>query len=284
MKPTKEQLSIKPFAQRLSTLMKNENGISPLKRKVTQEELANEFEKNGISIKRQTISLYTKGVASPNMEKFKIIADYFDVSYDFLLGESDAIKRGNVNIAEQLGLTDGAISFLEACTGSNIENRTTELISMMGETYGKYNLMIINKLLSKKSHLLLMPIIIYIKSVIRKEKNLRILKVIEDENKKSEVEDVLNLTRKLGIKPEKMSYFKFLYGSEIARDLKYKEVIDESKYQDWRIAEGYKELIVGVVSEILRNPETKGIVEEYEKEKKEQDEYFEGRKNELQNN
>jgi transcriptional regulator with XRE-family HTH domain len=102
----------KPFAKRLRALMNNEHGISPLGRKLTQAELAEALSNAGFPTKRQTISLYINGTTAPDMEKFKAIADYFGVSYDYLLGASDSLNRENIDISAKTGLTDAAIQTL----------------------------------------------------------------------------------------------------------------------------------------------------------------------------
>jgi len=119
-KITDEQIN-KPFANRLRLLMENEDGQSPLGRKVTQTELSQAFADNGTPVTRQTISLYVNGNTTPDIDKFKFIADFFGVSYDFLLGESDSKKRANIEISKQLGLDDDAIYNLQRLV-ANINN------------------------------------------------------------------------------------------------------------------------------------------------------------------
>lgn len=101
------------FSERLDELMNNKYNISPLKRKITQAELADEICNKGIPIKRQTISLYINGKAMPDLEKFKIIADFFRVPYEYLFGTSEVIDRDNVQIANELGLKEEAIEVLK---------------------------------------------------------------------------------------------------------------------------------------------------------------------------
>ncbi len=108
-KITDENNYNKAFPSRLRALLDNDNNICPLGRKVTQVELAQAFHDNGIPITRQTISLYANGDTTPDIEKFKFIADYFKVSYDFLLGASDAINRDNIQICNELGISEKAI-------------------------------------------------------------------------------------------------------------------------------------------------------------------------------
>ena len=91
------------FPQNLSALMK-EYGLS-------QQDLA-----SALGIKRQTISLYTSGQSSPDIGRLKKIAEYFNVSSDWLLGLSEAKSR-NEDIQQAMittGLSEKAISILQA--------------------------------------------------------------------------------------------------------------------------------------------------------------------------
>jgi transcriptional regulator with XRE-family HTH domain len=104
----------KPFPTRFRALLENKDDVSPLKREVTQTELAKAFVENGTPVTRQTISLYANGGTSPDIEKFKFIADFFNVSYDYLLGESESVKREYIDFAKKTGLSDEAISLLSS--------------------------------------------------------------------------------------------------------------------------------------------------------------------------
>ena len=100
------------FAKRLPTLLNNEDNASSLGREVTQTKLSKAFSDNGITFARQTISLCANGDSIPDIEKFKFIANFFGVSYDYLLGASDSMKRENIDIAERTGLLDVVIDTL----------------------------------------------------------------------------------------------------------------------------------------------------------------------------
>lgn len=50
---------------------------------------------------------------SPNFETICVIADYFNVSTDYLLGRSVAKNPENEDISKRIGLTDGAVYVLE---------------------------------------------------------------------------------------------------------------------------------------------------------------------------
>ena len=134
----------RPFAKQLRSLVDNKDGISPLGRKVKQEEIAKAICEKGIPIKRQTVSLYLNGKALPDLDKFKTIADFFGVSYDYLLGESKSIKRENIDIEKITGLSDSAIHFL-----TNMKKLQT--IHERQHDTSLDVLVIINKLLSENN-------------------------------------------------------------------------------------------------------------------------------------
>lgn len=87
------------FPRALRALMENKDDISPLKRKVTQAELARH-----LRITRQAVSAYTLGTSVPDMLKFKAIADFFKVSYGYLLGTTSIIQDDHKNFVELAGL------------------------------------------------------------------------------------------------------------------------------------------------------------------------------------
>ena len=89
------------FAQRLRALMKE--------RSVTQDILA---EKAGCS--RQAVSQYMDGSSAPNVDKLLSIAEFFDVSADYLLGRTNAetTDKDLRFICEYTGLSENAISTL----------------------------------------------------------------------------------------------------------------------------------------------------------------------------
>jgi transcriptional regulator with XRE-family HTH domain len=89
----------KPFPTRLRGLMDDT--------KTTQAALA-----GVVGMTRQGIALYASGQTTPDIETFVKIADFFGVSYEYLLGKSNAKKRENVDIHERTGLSDDAIESL----------------------------------------------------------------------------------------------------------------------------------------------------------------------------
>lgn len=89
----------KPLPKALRRLMSETNTTQPMLAK-------------SIGVTRQTVSLYCTGQSAPDIETFDKIADYFDVTYDFLLGKSESKKRENVDIHKRTGLSDKAIEIL----------------------------------------------------------------------------------------------------------------------------------------------------------------------------
>lgn len=67
---------IKTFGERLKELR--------LDRKLNQTDLGKIF-----NIAQVTISSWERGNSSPSIEELKMIADYFEVTTDFLLGRED---------------------------------------------------------------------------------------------------------------------------------------------------------------------------------------------------
>ena len=75
----------------------------------TQQQLA-----EAIGCSRQTVSLYANGNASPDAEKLKLIADFFHVSTDYLLGRTNT-KTQNADlraICDYTGLSEDSVDTL----------------------------------------------------------------------------------------------------------------------------------------------------------------------------
>lgn len=69
------------FCERLRTLRLSQN--------LTLEQLANE-----LNLVKQTIGNWEKGVRTPSLEASIVLAEFFNVSLDYLVGLSDNPKRG----------------------------------------------------------------------------------------------------------------------------------------------------------------------------------------------
>lgn len=92
------------FPSRLSEIMKE--------RQVSQEKLA-----NALGVKRQTVSLYKTGQSSPNAEQLRKIAEFFEVSTDWLLGRAGSVKAIDVDVriaAQYTGLSEEATKILHS--------------------------------------------------------------------------------------------------------------------------------------------------------------------------
>lgn len=81
------------FSTKLIKLRKS-NGLS-------QEELANK-----INVSRQTVSKWELGVTTPDMEKIKLISDYFGISVDELISETNNNESEYINNKEFIGVDE----------------------------------------------------------------------------------------------------------------------------------------------------------------------------------
>lgn len=84
-----------------------------LMKKTTQAELAGYLSKT-----RQAITYYCDGSSSPDWETLVKIADYFDVSTDWLLGRAPDPARTPC-AAEELGLSAETINLIKKCESIN---------------------------------------------------------------------------------------------------------------------------------------------------------------------
>jgi transcriptional regulator with XRE-family HTH domain len=93
------------FAERLGILLdSNHSG-----KKTTQKELADK-----IKTTRQTVSEYRNGTSIPNADKLKSIAEFFDVSADYLIGITDepTKDRDLQAVYDKIGLSSTSINEL----------------------------------------------------------------------------------------------------------------------------------------------------------------------------
>ena len=101
-RPKKEKNMNSPIAVRLRELSEG----------MTHQEIA-----DGVGISRQTVGQFLLGNTQPDIETLGKLADYFQVSTDYLLCRTE-IKNPNeidINISEQTGLSDESISRLKEC-------------------------------------------------------------------------------------------------------------------------------------------------------------------------
>lgn len=84
------------FPKRLKEL-RTEKGIS-------QRKLA-----DALGLSNRSISVYEQGVTEPSIKTLVNIANYFDVTVDYLIGNSDSRSGQNESLINELGLSDKAI-------------------------------------------------------------------------------------------------------------------------------------------------------------------------------
>lgn len=104
----------RPFAVRLRLLLENYN--------ISQKDLAER-----IGVTRQAINTYTLGTTVPDIDRLVQIADFFNVSYDYLLGKSLSEKRENIGIVNELGLSDEAIQTLKHYRQLQLEGQSDKI-------------------------------------------------------------------------------------------------------------------------------------------------------------
>ena len=100
---------LKPFPSRLRILMSESS--------VTQQTLA-----ECIGVSRQSVSCYCDGSTYPDWETIVNIADYFQVSTDWLLGRSEvrSIDLNIKKVCEYTGLSENAVFILNDCKDLDI--------------------------------------------------------------------------------------------------------------------------------------------------------------------
>lgn len=97
-------------AERLDDLRK------PKGKTISLKQLSLEIkEKTGVCISATQLNKYEKTGKTDimNVENMMAIADYYEVSYDYLLGYSEAKKRENIDIQKKTGLSEEAIKQLQ---------------------------------------------------------------------------------------------------------------------------------------------------------------------------
>jgi len=99
-----------PFASRLRGLLEAPG--------MNQSKLADH-----IGVTRQAISTWSLGISLPDIEKFGLIADFFGVSTEYLLGRTDVSKPDATKqaIAEYLCLSEAAIDEIRRLQSIHLE-------------------------------------------------------------------------------------------------------------------------------------------------------------------
>lgn len=105
-----------PFPVALRALMSE-------KPTTTQEKIAEITGKT-----RQTVSQYVHGISEPGYDTLIKIADYFDVSVDYLLGRTKD-RRKVVSSYDQLGLSEESITLLRLAHNAQADNAGIEELS-----------------------------------------------------------------------------------------------------------------------------------------------------------
>lgn len=127
-----------PFPSRLYKLMKETQ--------TTQRELA-----LAIGVRPQTVSLYVQGQSFPDVNGLARIANYFSISADYLIGNSEMPNTDLTmqDIHKITGLSAGAICKLQNIYGKNRKTAFSDIISLLIEdSNAEYYLSIIGELIS----------------------------------------------------------------------------------------------------------------------------------------
>lgn len=90
-----------PFPKRLSQLMVDYNA--------SQQAVA-----DAVGVSRQAVAQWKEGKTIPDMNNFQKLAAYFQVPYEYLLGDTESRTQENVALSDSLGLSDEAIDHLRA--------------------------------------------------------------------------------------------------------------------------------------------------------------------------
>ena len=114
----------KSFSMALSTLMRETE--------TTQAALA-----DYLGITRQSVSQYMVGKTIPDIYILKQIAKYFNVTYEYLLGETQSKQKENIEINQKIGFNDKVINALVNVTkqtgvGYNVINDFLDDIGTFG--------------------------------------------------------------------------------------------------------------------------------------------------------
>ncbi|MED9903574.1 MAG: helix-turn-helix transcriptional regulator [Lachnospiraceae bacterium] len=105
------------FAQRLKQLR--------TERQVSQSELA-----TVLNISNRTISMYEQGNSEPNVETLIKIANYFNVTTDYLIGLSEGKTTDLQKLYEEIGLSEASIDYLKMLTTFKNEHSNPTVLKL----------------------------------------------------------------------------------------------------------------------------------------------------------
>lgn len=89
----------------------------------TEKELSLRDLSKVLDISYSSLGKYERGEQQPSFETLSKIANYFNVSIDYLLGNSDGRIISDQELYDRLGLTDEAICSLEHLSNLSKENK-----------------------------------------------------------------------------------------------------------------------------------------------------------------
>jgi transcriptional regulator with XRE-family HTH domain len=114
------------FSKRLKSLLDET--------KTTRQQLATE-----IGVSHQSVTQWQSGQTIPDILKFKRIAEFFDVSYDYLLGDSDSRKHENALLVNTLGLSDSAVDEIKRWKRSSEKKNDSFSVSVFESLSGFFD-------------------------------------------------------------------------------------------------------------------------------------------------
>jgi len=85
-------------------------------REINQQEIA-----DFVGVKRQTIAQWKDGKTVPDIYNFQKLVEFFDIPYEYLLGDTDSRTKENIDMSNTLGLSDEAIKTLKNWVTESIE-------------------------------------------------------------------------------------------------------------------------------------------------------------------
>lgn len=215
-----------------------------------------------LDVKTSTISGYESGYRNPDIEKFKLLADFFNVSYDYLLGESDSLKRENIDIAKRTGLSDEAIATLtslkEVSETPLDESDANYPIDFSDRRDLRHYLIIINHLIAKDNiEDFAIPILNYVDKVRRIQKRTEAIQAIDDLKEKfgatTLTEEAMSYIRQKEAKGESVSLEEIeeLPKNELSRQLEMQALKDEAEFEVWRMGEKQRQFALRVAQAII---------------------------------